>query len=238
MHRLTLSASLILAATTLVAGLLLAQLDDSSPEIAVVGARTGDEGWTRLWDGKTLDGWQHLGPGGFTIESGLLKSHGGMGLLWYTKRKFGTGDTIRVVFKTEKPDSNSGIFIRFPDAPKDPWYPIHFGYEVQIDNSDDDWHCTGVIYSMSKAKARPQKAPGEWNTMDITLRGDETVVWVNGILITDFHDRPLAAGTPPRKEWYEGVRGPRAENGYMGVQNEGEESGVFFREVSYRHNAN
>jgi hypothetical protein len=158
-----------------------------------------------------------------------------MGLLWYTKRKFGTGDTIRVVFKTGKVDSNSGVYIRFPDAPKDPWYPIHFGYEVQIDNSDDDWHCTGVIYSMSKAKARPQKAPGEWNTMDITLRGDETVVRLNGILITDFHDRPAAADVPARKHWYEGVRGPRAETGYMGVQNHDTGSSVFFKEVSYRH---
>ena len=144
MHRPALRSFLILAATTLAAGFL-----------AVHPARTADEGWKPIWDGKTLDGWVHLGPGGFTIENGLLKSHGGMGLLWYTKRKFGTGDTLRVVFKTEKTDSNSGIFIRFPDAPKDPWYPIHFGYEVQIDNSDDDWHCTGVIYSMSKAKARP-----------------------------------------------------------------------------------
>jgi hypothetical protein len=225
MHRPTLRSFRILAATTLVAGLL-----------AVHPAHTADEGWKPIWDGKTLDGWEQLGPGGFTIENGLLKSHGGMGLLWYTKQKFGTGDTLRVVFKTEKTDSNSGIFIRFPDAPKDPWYPIHFGYEVQIAHSDDDWHCTGVIYSMSKARARPQKAPGEWNTMEITLRGDETIVKLNEILITDFHDRPAAADMPPRKEWYEGVRGPRAEAVYMGVQNEGDGSGVFFKEVSYRHN--
>jgi len=93
MHRPALRSFLILAATTLAAGFL-----------AVHPARTADEGWKPIWDGKTLDGWVHLGPGGFTIENGLLKSHGGMGLLWYTKRKFGTGDTLRVVFKTEKTD--------------------------------------------------------------------------------------------------------------------------------------
>jgi hypothetical protein len=146
-------------------------------------------------------------------------------------------DKIRVVFKTGKVDSNSGVYIRFPDAPKDPWYPIHFGYEVQIDNADDDWHCTGVIYSISKAIARPQKAPGEWNTMDIMLRGDETIVKLNGILITDFHDRPLAADVPARKQRYEGVRGPRAETGYMGVQNHDTGSSVFFKEVLYRHDS-
>jgi hypothetical protein len=108
---------------------------------------------------------------------------------------------------------------------------------VQIDNADDDWHCTGVIYSISKAIARPQKAPGEWNTMDIMLRGDETMVKLNGILITDFHDRPLAADVPARKQWYEGVRGPRAETGYMGVQNHDTGSSVFFKEVLYRHDS-
>ena len=201
----------------------------------VHAARSGDEGWTQLWNGKSLDGWEHVGPGGFAIENGLLKTEGGMGLLWYTKRQFGTGDTLRVVFKTGKNDSNSGVYIRFPERPKDPWYPIHFGYEVQIDNGDDDYHCTGVIYSMTKAMARPQKAPGEWNTMEITLRGDETIVKVNGVLITDFHDLAATNQIPPRKHWYEGVRGPRAESGYMGVQNHDNGSSVFFKEISFRH---
>ena len=40
---------------------------------------------------------------------------------------------------------------------------------------------------------------------------------------------------PPGPRCSHPSSGPRAETGYMGVQNEGEASGVFFKEVSYRH---
>ena len=43
--------------------------------------------WQPLFNGKDLDGWQHVGPGRFVIENGVLKTEGGMGLLWYTKRE-------------------------------------------------------------------------------------------------------------------------------------------------------
>ena len=44
--------------------------------------------WTPLYNGENLDGWEHVGPGNFIIEDGILKSQGGMGLLWFTGQKF------------------------------------------------------------------------------------------------------------------------------------------------------
>ncbi len=133
------------------------------------------------------------------------------------------------MFKTTSPKSNSGVFIRLPEKPKDPWYGVHNGYEVQIDAAGDEWHCTGASYSLSKATARPQKPQGEWNTMEIVLQGDRTVVKLNGQVVNDFRgDQPV----PPRKMWYEPVRGPRAETGYIGLQNHDAASTVYFKEVS------
>src|SRR5579871_2196537 len=120
--------------------------------------------WKPLFDGRDLTGWSHVGPGRFVVEDRMLKTEGGMGLLWYTAERFGN-TTIRAVFKTTTDRDNSGIYIRFPEAPKDAWYPVHNGYEVQIDAAGDEWHCTGSIYSLSAATARPQKPIGEWNTM-------------------------------------------------------------------------
>jgi Domain of Unknown Function (DUF1080) len=190
------------------------------------------EGWQSLWDGKSLNGWEHVGPGGFSIQEGLLKTEGGMGLLWYTKQKFSSGDSIRVVFKTTSEHSNSGVYIRFPEPPKDPWYPVHNGYEVQIDGAGDDWHCTGSIYSLSKAIERTQKPPGEWNTMDVEFKDAETIVHLNGKLVNDFHGN--TADVPKRVKWFEPVRGPRANTGYIGLQNHDGSSTVFFKEVLYR----
>ena len=44
--------------------------------------------WQSLFNGKDLKGWGHVGEGSFEIEDGLLKTVGGMGLLWYTEQKF------------------------------------------------------------------------------------------------------------------------------------------------------
>jgi len=135
---------------------------------AIAGASAGE--WKPLFNGKDETGWQHVGPGRFTIEDGMLKTEGGMGLLEYTGEKFGN-TTIRVVFKTTTPTDNSGVYIRLPEPPPDPWYGVHNGYEVQIDAAGDDWHCTGALYSLSKVTKRTQKPLGEWNTMDIGYIG-------------------------------------------------------------------
>jgi 3-keto-disaccharide hydrolase len=198
--------------------------------LAAPRARAQDSGWQQLFNGKDLTSWEHVGPGSFAVKDGLLVSHGGMGLLWYTGQKFGNV-TIRVVFKTIRNTSNSGVFIRIPEKPTEPWMPVNRGIEVQIDNSDDDYHCTGVLYSMTKAMARPQKPPGEWNTMDITIEGPRTLVTLNGIKITDYTEgQPV----PPKKEVWEPDRGRRPDEGYIGLQNHSDKDAVIFKEVAFK----
>ena len=185
--------------------------------------------WKQLFNGKDLTGWEHVGPGNFVVEDGMLKPVGGMGLLWYTPRKFGNA-TIRVVFKTMTERDNSGVYIRFPEPAKDPWYAIHNGYEVQIDSGDDDWHCTGAIYSLSKVTKRNQKPKGEWNTLEIVLKGQkETVVRLNGDVINDYVE---GTPVPERTKYYEPVRGPRSEYGYIGLQNHDARTVMYYNEVS------
>jgi hypothetical protein len=189
--------------------------------------------WRPLFDGKSLDGWEHVGPGKMVLEDGMLRTEGGMGLLWYTREKFGDC-VLRVVYKTTSERSNSGVFIRIAERPKDEWYAVHHGYEVQICDATDDYHRTGAVYSMSKATARPSKV-GEWNTMDITLQGNRVIVTLNGVKVQDFD--PDSASIPERKKSYEPERGPRPTSGYIGLQNHNDvakETQVYFKEVSVR----
>lgn len=185
-----------------------------------------------LYNGKDLSGWVMVGPGRFVIENGLMKTEGGMGLLYYSKQKIGKA-TLRVVFKTASQYANSGVFIRLPELPKDPWYAVHNGYEVQIDAGGDEWHCTGALYSLAKVFRKNQNPMGEWNTMDIRLEGQKTIVFLNGEKINEFDgNQPV----PPRKAWFEPVRGPRPDVGYIGLQNHDTRSTVYFREVSVKKN--
>lgn len=179
-----------------------------------------------LFNGKDLTGWRMTGFGGFVVEEGALKTQGGMGLLWYPARKFGN-ETIRVVFRTTSGSGNAGVFIRLPEAPPDAFYGVHNGYEVQILSKGDDWHSTGAIYSLSKVTKRAQK--DGWNTMDIQLDGPITRVTLNGELVNEFKQ---GQEVPERKQWYEPVRGPRPDYGYIGLQNHDADSVVYFKEVS------
>ncbi len=191
--------------------------------------------WRQLFNGKDLTGWKHAGPGFMSVEDGLLRGNGGMGLLYWEGEKFGNC-MIKIVFKMEKTNSNSGVFIRVPVEPREEWMPIHYGYEVQIDNmpelsDEDEYHYTGTVYSLSKPLAKPGKPGPEWNTMEITLDGPRTIVFVNGEKVTDYTE---GDPVPERKFDFEPIRGPRPDSGYMGVQNHGEADVVYFKEIAVK----
>jgi 3-keto-disaccharide hydrolase len=193
------------------------------------------QSWKPLFDGHDLEGWKHVGPGAMTVEDGLIHTHGGMGLLYWTGGKLGDC-VIRVVFRMRDKNDNSGVFIRIPIEPREEWMPVHYGYEVQIDNDpeasgEDEHHATGTLYSLTRALARPGRPGPEWNTMEITLDGPRTVVVVNGVKVTDYTEgQPV----PPRKFDFEPQRGRRPLAGWIGLQNHSDKDVVFFKEVAVR----
>lgn len=191
--------------------------------------------WQQLFNGKDLTGWKHVGGGSMSVEDGLITTHGGMGLLYWTGGKFGNC-IIHVEFKMRDENSNSGVFIRIPIEPYEEWMPVFYGYEVQIDNKpelsgEDDYHYTGMLYSLTKPLAKPGKPGPEWNTMDITLDGLRTIVHVNEVKVIDYQE---GDPVPERKFDFEPFRGPRPEYGYIGLQNHAEHDVVYFREVSVK----
>lgn len=185
-----------------------------------------------LYNGRDMDGWEHVGPGEFVIENGLLKTVGGMGLLWYTREPFGDC-VLRVEYMTTAPDTNSGVFVRIDPSggPVDEWYGVHHGYEVQICDPPDEYHRTGAIYSLAPAKATPQNPPNEWNVMEITLDGNIVRTAINGTTVTEFDPE---GPVPERTKDYEPERGPRPTHGYIGLQNHDEKQVCYFRRVSVR----
>jgi hypothetical protein len=192
----------------------------------------------KLFNGKNLDGWSRLArhegqpyhAPGFKIENGMLITDPDAPEddIWLTGKKIGNA-TIRVVYKVDSERANSGIFIRIPEVPKSEDDAINKGIEVQIDQGDDDWHCTGVLYSMVKAKARPSKPIGEWNTMEIAMRGPRTTVTVNGVVVTDYDG---VSAVPEKAKTYEPDRGRRPDTGYIAVQHHGGKGIVTFKEIT------
>jgi hypothetical protein len=192
--------------------------------------------WKQLFDGKDLVGWKHVGPGEMVVEDGLIHAKGGMGLLYWAGGTLGDC-VIRVVFKMEHQNDNSGVYIRIPIEPREAWMPVNYGYEIQIDNQQDDYHSTGAVYSFSKVMARPGKPGPEWNTMEITLDGTHTRVTVNGVKVTDYTEGDEVPQNSPEedlKDHGSPKRGPRPNDGYIGLQNHSDKDGVYFKEVAVK----
>jgi len=199
--------------------------------VPVAAAQSGE--WKQLFDGQDLVGWKHVGPGEMTVEDGLIRTHDGMGLLYWTGGKLGNC-VIRVVYKMRDHNDNSGVFIRIPIEPREAWMPVNYGYEVQIDNEangEDEYHITGMLYSLTKPLARPGKPGPEWNTMEIKLDGPRTIVVLNGVKVTDYAE---GDPVPPKKFSFEPERGTRPNEGYIGLQNHSDNDVVFFKEVAVK----
>jgi hypothetical protein len=204
--------------------------------LAAVPAWTAEKA---LFNGKDLAGWARIprhedSPAGqkpgFIVKDGLLVSvpDAPEDDIWYTLGKIGNAK-LRVVYKYSAPNANSGVFIRIPYRPKSEDDAINKGIEVQIDESDDDYHCTGVLYSMTKALAKPYKPAGEWNTLEIEMRGLRTAVTLNGVLVTDYDG---VSPVPPKKSKWEPDRGPRPEEGYIAIQHHGGAETLWFKEIT------
>ncbi|MEU6642703.1 ThuA domain-containing protein [Saccharomonospora sp. NPDC046836] len=212
---------------------------DGNPNIPVVDAsfdwfRLGDvepqvcpapeapEGFTALWDGQTLDGWQLAGTGSFAVTPDCtLMSRGSGGLLWYTPQAFGDFH-LKLQYRVNNPTDNSGVFVRFP-APWDwqgPWVrqpdDSVRGYEVQIEDNPagGDPQKTGSIYNFATITDLLAKPVGEWNTYEIRAVGHTYTVILNGQVVNTYTGD-----------------GSRALEGHIGFQNHHNGSDVEFRDV-------
>ena len=89
------------------------------------GGAAGDGQPDRPWRtlplieaGKVHRDWVQTGWGRFAVEDGFLRTdcdEKGMGLLLYTKEKFGDCE-IRVVYRCKDAKSNAGVFVRIDDG--------------------------------------------------------------------------------------------------------------------------
>ena len=105
---------------------------------------------------------------------------------------------------------------------------------MQIDNEagdEDEYHITGMLYSLTKPLARTGKPGPEWNTMEIILDGPRTIVMLNGVKVSEYTE---GDPVPERKFDFEPQRGPRPNDGYIGLQNHSDKDVVFFKEVAVK----
>ncbi|MGV3605724.1 MAG: 3-keto-disaccharide hydrolase [Planctomycetaceae bacterium] len=143
-----------------------------------------DEGFTSIFDGKTLEGWMGS-VDGYAVENGaIVCKPNGRNL--YTKKEY-SNFVLRFEFKLT-PGANNGIGLRAPTEGD----PAYVGMESQVldDTADQykglkEYQFHGSIYGIAPAKRGHLKPVGEWNVEEIVCDGKHVKVTLNGVVIVD-----------------------------------------------------
>ncbi len=226
LRRVVQSGAIIALATTTVLG-----LSNGGATATATGSATSStaqdlesQGYERLLRQQrngtfTKAGWNHYGPGYFELDerTGVLTSHGGMGLLWYSVREYGDF-VLELDFMTDLERANSGVFLRVPGLLSSNDY-INHSWEIQIDDVSEGIHHTGAVYDAEAPVAVAPRGAGTWNHFKISFVGDHISVELNGELVVDWDAEPR------------GKIEDFAARGYIGLQNHDQDTKTMFRNI-------
>ncbi|MCC6145569.1 MAG: DUF1080 domain-containing protein [Candidatus Hydrogenedentes bacterium] len=148
------------------------------------------EGWMNLLDEAHAKSWANITDDKdiFEIADGMLHIFGRtvypLRYAGYTGQPFSDFD-LHLEFRLED-GANSGVFLR---VQRDD--PVRRGWEVQVledYGSAPNKNGCGAIYDVVTPMFNMSRPAGEWNSFDISVRGPEVVVFVNGwrVVHTDF----------------------------------------------------
>jgi hypothetical protein len=151
------------------------------------------EGWTSLFDGKSLNGWKELaGTAQYTIENGAIVGTGVAGSgnsFLVTEKEFGDF-VLEMDVKIDDTSSNSGIQLRSHyDPAGHEGKGLVFGYQYEIDPSSRRW--TGGIYDEGRRgwlypvslnhSVQSAFKVGQWNHIRVECMGSSIRTWVDGL---------------------------------------------------------
>ncbi|HUS53680.1 MAG TPA: DUF1080 domain-containing protein [Thermohalobaculum sp.] len=140
-------------------------------------AQTGP-GWITLLDAQKMGDWDQVGASNWRLEDGAVvadtkTSEGAAHLL--SKESY-TDFMLHIEFWASD-DANSGIFLRCNNREK---INDRNCYEANIfDQRKDPSYGTGAIVRHVEIDPMP-KAGGKWNTYEITVKGRDISVMLNG----------------------------------------------------------
>jgi 3-keto-disaccharide hydrolase len=148
-------------------------------------------GWTVLVDDKTMGEWDKVGESNWRLEDGALVADKTTTKGSHLVSKASYKDFQIYAEFWSSDDANSGIFIRCQDPKK---IGAASCYEVNIyDRRKDPTYGTGAIVNFAEVNPMP-KAGGKWNTFEITAKGRQITVVLNGQKTVDLHNGLFAEG--------------------------------------------
>jgi len=155
----------------------------------------GSSGWVALFNGKDLTGWKINGDEKWVVDDGTILCESLANKYGYltTEKTYHDFD-LKLKFKGEAA-GNSGVFFHSKITGIDPEHgPDIEGMQVEVDPNPGKH--TGGLYesggrgwvAMPTAEGEKALKLGEWNDLEVSVRGNHVVTRVNGVVVSDFTD--------------------------------------------------
>jgi len=141
-------------------------------------------GFTRLFNGKDLTGWEATGNARWTVEDGML-----VGTQGENNASF-DDFIVTLTYRVEWP-CNSGLWFRF-QSPQVAYQADILEYKNPVAYSGT-LYCTGKMFLAINDDPALVDREG-WNTIKVQAEGDHTQIWFNGRQVADVHDDTTATG--------------------------------------------
>lgn len=181
-------------------------------------AQQTEPGFTQLFDGRTLDGWQLIGGRGpgYIVENGAIVCPADGGGNLFTVREF-ADFTLRLEWRFWD-GGNNGVGIRSPLSRT----VSTDGMEIQVLDDESGTYrgrlrpeqYTGSVYGVAAARMGFVKRNGVWNNHQITAYGPRIHVVLNGEDILDTDLSRIADEDVYRK--HPGIRRAKGHIGLLG----------------------
>jgi hypothetical protein len=144
-------------------------------------------------EGSNLLGWTKVGESNWRIQEGAIQADFMSGKLpgYLVSKKTYTDYQIYAEFWVDS-ETNSGIFIRCENPEK---IGADNCYEVNIwDTRPDPTYGTGAIVDSFKVSEPYPKVGGKWSVMEITAKGQQFSVKINGQVTVSGTDNKHSKG--------------------------------------------
>jgi hypothetical protein len=137
--------------------------------------------WVKMFDGKTLKGWEaNENPDVWKVKDGAIVGDGERSHLFFKKYECENCEFEAKVRLNH--GGNSGMYFR---ALFEKGWPK--GYEAQVNNTHKDPKRTGSLYNFVDVKE--QLVPDDtWWTQTIIADGNHIIIKVNGKTVVDYVD--------------------------------------------------
>jgi hypothetical protein len=149
---------------------------------------------------------------------------------------------LNLEFKTES-GTNSGVIVYCTNTEN--WIPnsveiqIADDYSEKWGNARKDYQCGAIFGHLPAVEQKVVKKPGEWNKLQITCKGPNIDVELNGKLVTQLDMRKWTSGkiNPDGSSIPEWLPVPLAQlpvKGAVGLQGKHADASVWFRNILIR----